>query len=142
MVQARFATSSREDVEMDKPPEESDELKKLAMQASIAIGQENHAMALKLADDIEALPAEPRKEIVLSGIWIDAGAALADESVVRRGIELLEKHIREYESKDKKASDKLMLSAIANSTERNGSLIRCQGCQYLPEMLMTIFSPC
>lgn len=94
-------------MENDKPREASVKLKKLAMQASIEIGRENHAMALKLADEIEALPEEPHMTIILSGIWIDAGDALGDESVIRKGIELLEKHRREYESEEKQSKAKL-----------------------------------
>lgn len=95
-------------MENDKPPEASKELQVLAMQASMEIGRENHEAVLKLADEIEALPEEPGKTIVLSGLLIDAGDALGDESVVRRGIELLEKHRREYESEDKQSGAKLI----------------------------------
>lgn len=94
-------------MENDKPPEASKELQVLAMQASMEIGRENHEAVLKLADEIEALPEEPGKTIVLSGLWIDAGNALCNESLVTRGIELLEKHRGEYEAQGKSPNDKL-----------------------------------
>lgn len=116
---------------LDMSQKKGDELKKLAKQASIAIGQENYALALRLAEDIEELPSEPGKEMVLSGIWIDAGAALADESVVRRGIERLEKHVREYESKDKHASDKLTyFYYLGNGYSETAKMMRVVNPQY------------
>lgn len=116
---------------LDMSQREGDELKKLATQASIAIGQENYALALKLAEDIEELPSGSSREMVLSGIWIDAGAALADESVVRRGIELLEKHVREFKNKDKPASDRLTyFYYLGNGYSETAKMMRVANPQY------------
>jgi len=93
---------------MDESLGVGDRLKALNERARLEIHRENHSEALKLAAEIEALPCEPRKEILLGGIWIDTGSALGDEQIVRKGIDLLEDHIHEYESEDKGRDDKLV----------------------------------
>lgn len=116
---------------MDKSLEVSDELRKLAIQASIEMEQENPKAVLKLAEGIEALPEEPSKTIVLSGTWINAGDALGDESVVSRGIELLEKHSQEYEGDNIQSNIKLTyFYYLGNGYAANAKMKRDANSQY------------
>jgi tetratricopeptide (TPR) repeat protein len=94
-------------MDIDKLQGLSDELRKLARQAFIEIGRENHPEALKLANEIEPLPVEPQKDFLLGAIRIDAGGGLRDESEVSRGIELYENHVHEFESEGMQAVSKL-----------------------------------
>ena len=93
---------------MDESLGVSGRMKELHERAQLETHSENHAEALKLAAEMEALPYEPRKEILLGGVWINSGSALGDEQIIQRGIGLLEDHVQEYESEDRGREDKLV----------------------------------
>lgn len=91
---------------MDESLGVSGPLKELHERAQLETHKENHAEALKLAAEMEALPYEPRKELLLGGVWINTGSGLGDEQILNKGIDLLEEHRKEYEAEDKSQEDK------------------------------------
>lgn len=116
---------------MDESLGVSGRMKELHERAQLETHKENHAEALKLAAEIEALPYEPRKEIVLGGVWIDSGSGLGDEQILNKGIDLLGEHRKEYEGDVKGKEDKLVFFYfLGNGYSERANIKRQSNPQY------------